>query len=45
MTHADRDQGEGIMFYRGTFEALASAALLLVATAGAQAEEKKYPNW
>jgi len=33
------------MFYRGTFEALASAALLLVATAGAQAEEKKYPNW
>jgi hypothetical protein len=35
------------MFYRGTFEALALAALLLVTTGGVQApaEEKKYPNW
>ena len=35
------------MFYRGTFEALALAALLLVTAGGMQApaEEKKYPNW
>ena len=35
------------MFYRGTFEALALAALLLVTAGGVQApaEEKKYPNW
>jgi hypothetical protein len=41
------DAGGGIMFYRGTFEALALAALLLVTAGGMQApaEEKKYPNW
>jgi len=35
------------MFYRGAFEALALAALLLVTAGGVQAsaEEKKYPNW
>ncbi|HEY7298366.1 MAG TPA: hypothetical protein VH684_10560 [Xanthobacteraceae bacterium] len=33
------------MFYRGTFEALASVALLLVMATGVQADEKKYPNW
>jgi hypothetical protein len=35
------------MFCRGTFEALALAALLLVTAGGVQApaEERKYPNW
>jgi hypothetical protein len=33
------------MFYRGTFEALALAALLLVTAGSAQSQEKKYPNW
>jgi hypothetical protein len=33
-----------MMLYRRTFEALA-IAVLLVTAGGAQAEEKKYPNW
>src|SRR5215472_6803907 len=33
------------MLYRGTFEVLALAILLLVTADGAQAQEKKYPSW
>jgi hypothetical protein len=33
------------MLSRGALEALASAALLLAAVTGTQAEEKKYPDW
>jgi hypothetical protein len=34
-----------IMFHRSTFEVLALATILMVTVGGAQAQEKKYPNW
>jgi hypothetical protein len=33
------------MLYRSTFEVLALATALMVTVGGAQAQEKKYPNW
>ncbi len=33
------------MAYRSTFEVLALAAVLMVTVGGAQAEDKKYPDW
>jgi len=34
-----------IMLYRITFEALALATVLIVMTGGAEAQDKKYPDW
>jgi len=34
-----------IMAYRSTFEGLALAAVLMATVGGAQAEDKKYPDW
>ena len=33
------------MLYRGTFELLAFATVLMLTVGGAQAEDKKYLNW
>src|SRR6267378_4319611 len=33
------------MSYRGAFELLAFAAVLMLTVGGAQAEDKKFPNW
>ena len=33
------------MVYRSTFEVLALATVLMVTVGGAQAEDRKYPNW
>ena len=33
------------MLYRSTFEALALAIMLMLTVGGAQAEDKKFPNW
>src|SRR5450432_367375 len=33
------------MLYRSTFEALALATVLMLTVGGAQAEDKKFPNW
>ncbi len=33
------------MLYRSTFELLALATVLMLTVGGAQAEDKKYPNW
>ena len=33
------------MSYRSTFEVLALATALMLSVGGAQAEDKKFPNW